>query len=410
MITKFGKEWEQVKESFYRSSVGKKDYVYMYRVKQLDGMGKPVDTWRKLNDKREPFRTLREAEAHRKAFVEKIMNRSAEDEGIPDIHTLQEIFDSYIENRGASLAPNTISKRRGDMTNHVVPYFKNRRIETISVGEVRNLITQLRGKLAYRTVKSILATMACVWQYAAEMHIVDRSTYLEVFVDKGAKVTTPKKVQGEQRGQKTPEVFTKEQMELFFKYAQEKGTVYYILVMLCYYGGVRRSEALGLCWKDIDWDSQEITVSRQLIYDKNTHETYLSTTKSKVNRTFEMSPTLLNALQKWRAEQANISQGKRSRTLGNGISDTDLVLYNERGMMTNSQANHFKEKAQEELGVHFIFHSLRRTMVSNLAGAGVPIKSVSKFIGHADTRTTEEFYLGEDENSRGKLLAALQNL
>lgn len=409
-MIKFDKEWEQVRESYYRSSDGKKGYIYMYRVKQLDGMGRPVDTWRKLNDKREPFRTLREAEAHRKAYVEKIMNRTAESEGVPDLHTLDEIFEDYIEKRGASLAPNTISKRRGDMQNHVVPYFKNRRIETISVGEVRNLVTQLRGKLAYRTVKSVLATMSLVWQYAAEMKIIDRSTYLEIFVDKGVKVNVPKKIQGEQQERKSPEVFTKEQMEQFFKYAREKGAVYYILVMLCYYGGVRRSEALGLCWKDIDWDSQEITVSRQLIYDKNTHETYLSTTKSKVNRTFEMSPTLLNALQEWRAEQAGISQGKRSRTLGNGINDTDLVLYNERGMLTNSQANHFKEKAQEELGVHFIFHSLRRTMVSNLAGAGVPIKSVSKFIGHADTRTTEEFYLGEDENSRGKLLSALQDL
>lgn len=409
-MKKFNREWEQVKENFYRSVIGKKDYIYMYRVKQFDSIGHLVDTWKRQNEKRQPFRTLREAEAHRKRFISEIMSRTLEDDGIPDLHTLDEIFEDYIKNRGTSLAPNTISKRRGDMKNHIIPYFKTRRIEAISVGEVRNLITQLRGKLAYRTVKSILATLSLVWQYAAEMKIIDRSAYLEIFVDKGVKVTTPKRVQGEQRERKAPEVFSKEQMEQFFKYAREKGAVYYILVMLCYYGGVRRSEALGLCWKDINWDSQEITVSRQLIYDKNTHETYLSTTKSKVNRTFEMSPTLLNALQEWRAEQANIRQGKRSRTLGNGISDTDLVLYNERGMMTNSQANHFKEKVQEELGVHFIFHSLRRTMVSNLAGAGVPIKSVSKFIGHADTRTTEEFYLGEDENSRDKLLSALQDL
>lgn len=408
-MRKFGKEWDNVRENFYRSSIGKKEYVYMYRVKQLDGIGQPVDTWRRQNDKREPFRTLREAEAHRKAFIAELESRSAADEGIPDLHTLNEIFEDYIENRGASLAPNTISKRRGDMRNHVVPYFKNRRIETISVGEVRNLVTQLRGKLSYRTTKSVLATMSLVWQYAAEMRLVERVKYLEIFADKGSKVTVPKKIQGEQRERKPPEVFTKEQMEQFFEYAREKGAVYYILVMLCYYGGLRRSEALGLCWEDIDWGSQEITVSRQLLYDKNTHQTYLSTTKSKVNRTFVAAPALLGALQEWRVEQANVQRTK-SNPLGNGFKDTDLILYSEKGMMTNSQANHFKEKAQEELGVHFIFHSLRRTMVSNLAGAGVPIKSVSQFIGHADTRTTEEFYLGEDENSREKLLSALQTL
>ncbi len=409
-MKKFGREWEQVKESFYRSNIGKRDYIYMYRVKQLDGLGKPVDTWKRLNIKRKPFRTLREAEAHRKDYIQEIMSRSPEKEGIPDLHTVQEIFDSYIENRGSSLAPNTVSKRTGDMKNHIAPHFKNRRIETISVGEVRNLVTQLRGKLSYRTVKSVLATMSLVWQYAMEMKIISRSSYLEIFVDRGSKVTVPKKVQGEQQERKQPEVFTKEQLERFFAYAKEKGMAYYILVMLCYYGGVRRSEALALCWGDISWEEQKITISRQLIYDKNTHQTYLSTTKSKVSRTFEASPVLLKALEEWQVEQANICQEVKRETIGNGLANTDLVLYNERGMMTNSQANHFKEKAQKDLKTHFIFHSLRRTMVSNLAGQGVPIKSVSQFIGHADTRTTEEFYLGEDENSKGKLLTALQNL
>lgn len=408
MITKFGKEWEQVKESLYRSSIGKKDYIYMYRVKQLDGMGKPVDTWRKLNDKREPFRTLREAEAHRKAFVEKIMSRSAEDEGIPDLHTLNEIFEDYIEKRGASLAPNTISKRRGDMQNHVIPYFRNRRIETISVGEVRNLITQLRGKLAYRTVKSILATMACVWQYAAEMKIIDRSTYLEIFVDKGVRVTTPKKIQGEQREKNPPAIYSKEQVEKFFAFAKDTGTVYYILLVLCYYGGVRLSEALGLCWSDIDWGTQTITVSRQLIYDKNTNQSYVSTTKSKVNRVFKAPPALIAELEIWQKEQGNISI--KGEPLGNGVSSKDLVIADKMGYLSHSRANHFREKVQQEVSPDFKYHGLRHTVVSNLAGAGVPIKSVSDFIGHADTRTTEEYYLSADEVSNAKLLAALQNL
>lgn len=409
-MKKFGKEWDKVKENFYRSPTGKKEYVYMYRVKQLDGIGRLVDTWKRQNNKREAFRTLREAEAHRKKYIDEIMSRSPEREGIPDLHTLSEIFESYIANRGASLAPNTISKRTGDMKNHVIPHFKNRRIESITIGEVRNLVTQLRSKLSYRTVKSVLATMSLVWQYAQEMRIIERTAYLEMFVDRGQKVTVPKKVQGQQNTIKKPEIFSHAELERFFEYAKDKGSIYYILLLLCYYGGVRRSEALGLCWKDIDWSRQEITVSRQLIYDKNTHETYFSTTKSKVDRTFQATPTLLKALEEWREEQSNICKGVKSELIGNSISSADLILHDANGIMTNSKANHFREKAQKDLDIHFIYHGLRHTVVSNLAGAGVPLKSVSEFIGHADTRTTEEFYLNTDETSQSKLIAALQNL
>lgn len=407
-MRKFGKDWDKVKENIYRSSSGKKEYIYMYRVKQLDGMGHPVDTWKRQNDRREAFRTLREAEAHRKKYIDEIMSRTPEREGIPDLHTLSEIFESYITNRGVSLAPNTISKRTGDMNNHVIPHSKNRRIESITVGEVRNLVTQLRGKLSYRTVKSVLATMALVWQYAMEMRIIERTSYLEIFVDRGQRVTVPKKIQGEQQEKKPPIIYTNEQIKSFFAYAKEKGMVYYILLLLCYYGGVRLSEALGLCWSDIDWSTQIITVSRQLIYDKNTNKTYVSTTKSKVNRVFKAPPALLAELEVWHKEQGN--KVVRSEQLGNGVSSRDLIVADEEGYLSHSKANHFKERVQRDVCRDFIYHGLRHTVVSNLAGAGVPIKSVADFIGHTDIRTTEGFYLRADESSNDKLIAALQTL
>ena len=89
----------------------------------------------------------------------------------------------------------------------------------------------------------------------------------------------------------------------------------------------------------------------------------------------------------------------------------DFILRDNQGeLLTHSKANHERERIQKESGEHFYFHALRHTIVSRLSGEGVPLKNISSFIGHADTRTTEQYYLGVDELGESKLATALQNL
>lgn len=123
----------------------------------------------------------------------------------------------------------------------------------------------------------------------------------------------------------------------------------------------------------------------------------------------------------WKKEQEECRKklGKRYKAneeLENHVDGSitkggDFILRNEMGILiTRSKANHFRERVQKDLGEHFYFHGLRHTVVSRLAGAGVPIKNISDFIGHSDTRTTEQFYLGVDELGQQKLAEAIQNL
>ena len=105
-------EWVQVNKEkyFYRREVAKSKYEFKYRVNQKDALGNLVDTWKKINARREPFSSLKEAKAHRKAFIDEIMSRTVRSMSVPNIHTMQEIFDHYIANRGDALAPNTVNK------------------------------------------------------------------------------------------------------------------------------------------------------------------------------------------------------------------------------------------------------------------------------------------------------------
>lgn len=417
-MTRYGFEWEPVegKDNFFRRRVSPKgkEYEYIYRVKLLDGLGTPIDTWRKLNNQRQPFRTLREAETHRKALVEELMTRTQQSAGAPKSRTLEAVFESYMENRGAGLTPNTISKWRGNMENHAIPYFKHRNIKTITVGEVKNFVLQMRRDYAWSTVQSVVTTMALVWQYAREMGIVSRETYLDLFVDKATKIKVPKKMPGEQEEkQKPPVTYTDEQLQRFYSYAQEQGTEFYVLLLLCYLGGVRLSEALGLCWSDINWDTGEITVARQLMYDKNTHQTYLNTTKSQTNRTFIMHEKLKATLLAWQAEQRDVCGGEqvtrvKNQVTGLDVPSSDFILCRKGGIITHSAANHFREGLKKKVDDSFFFHGLRHTIISNLAASGVPLKDISEFVGHAYLETTDKHYWATTKASHQKLLTALQ--
>lgn len=415
------KGWVLYKEGIYRREIGKGQYEYKFRVKKIDGTGTLIDTTRGLNSQRKPFRTLREVEAYRKAFEEELDARTERSVSVPDLHTLQEIFEDYLDKRGPTLAPNSISKHKGDVKNHIITYFKKRKIESITLGEIRNFITKLRENQAYSTTRSVLATMAKIWKYAYEMGIIDRSTYLEIFVDRATKVTIPELPKDKQSKTEQAEVYTSAQLETFYECAKQEGKVYFILLLLCYYGGLRLSEALGLRWQDIDWNKGIIAVRQQLVYDKNNHITHINFTKSKVDRIFLAPPSLLGALAEWKTEQEENRrrlgrkyrncEGLEDRKNGGTLKNSDLILRGETGEpVTHSKAGHVRERIQKKSGEHFYFHGLRHTVVSNLASQGVPLKNISNFIGHSDTRTTERFYLGTDELGEKKLMSALQNL
>lgn len=409
------------KENFYFREDSKGKFEYRYRVHQQDSMGKLVDTWKKQDDQRKPFRTLREAETHRKAFIEEIMGRSERSMSVPNLHTLQEIYNNYVEKRGVTLSPASLSKHNGNMKNHIAPYFKKRRIGSITAGEIKNFVTWLREKQAYETSKSILATMAKVWKYAYELGIINRDTYIELFVDKLTKVEVPKLLKDKVARAQPPEVFAAAQLEKFYAYAKQEGMVYYMLVLICYYTGVRQTEALELMWHDINWDTGKIIIHRKLAYNRISHIDYIGPTKSKVDRIFKAPPALLSALAEWREEQQRYKAqlGRRyqdneelENTIEGGtIKGGAFVLRFPNGkLMTGSEASHFRERAQRKLGDHFTFHGLRHTVVSRLSGSGVPLKNISHFIGHADSRTTEKYYLGIDELGEEKLMAAIENL
>ncbi len=155
--------------------------------------------------------------------------------------------------------------------------------------------------------------------------------------------------------------------------------------------GMRESEIIGLTWDSIDWDKEKIHLKKQLIRTKERGSRYVFTTlKNKQSRDFNVPPSVIKALKKVKAAQAEWKL--QSGALYNNTDG--LVFTNKLGehLCTHTVYMHFK-KIVEKMGLPEVrFHDLRHTYATLALQNGVDIKTVSSNLGHATVAFTMDKY------------------
>ncbi len=195
---------------------------------------------------------------------------------------------------------------------------------------------------------------------------------------------------------KPPKIDTKES-----KYLDEKQALYMLdclsneplqyqtLITLLVYTGMRRGEAFGLKWSDIDFDNKVITIQRTLLYtaDKGLFEDTPKTASS--NRMIKVAQEPLKLLKKHKIEQT-----ARRLQCGDQWYHNDYVFsaWNGKAMHPSSAGSWFKNFLKRYDLPPITLHSLRHTNASLLIANGINITTVSKRLGHANTSITTSVY------------------
>lgn len=164
---------------------------------------------------------------------------------------------------------------------------------------------------------------------------------------------------------------------------------YYSIIYLAVHTGLRRSELLGLRWKDTDLDLLSLSVVQVLQNINGKGLVLMEPKTAKSKRAVALTPSCASVLRHHRAKQ------EAERTLfGLSLTDDDFVFSKPDGQpLTPDVVSHTFAKIVRGAGLKGLrFHDLRHTHATLMLKQGVHPKIVSERLGHANIQMTLDTY------------------
>jgi integrase len=207
---------------------------------------------------------------------------------------------------------------------------------------------------ANKTIKNILLVLRLILDYGCNNFGLQYNPALRLKAPKG-------------RGKQEREFPDEEDIQIVRdNISHEFGLMPYMAL----YTGLRRGELCALQWKDIDFETNTIHVTKS-VYWTNDHVPHIKSPKSKAGT---RDVPLIDSL-------ARILFPLKKKP-------TDYIL----GLPHSYQIDDGMERYRKDTGLKCTLHGLRHGYASILYSLGVDIKTASYVLGHAQTSTTMEIY------------------
>lgn len=234
-------------------------------------------------------------------------------------------------------------------------------------------------KLSVGSVEKIFGIVSSVFNCAYQWHILDNNPVLKARPDEFKQKNKRKNLNVKER------CLTLDESKRLVKELEEVDLKYKIIVHLAIMLGLRRSEILGIKWKDLDLENCILRISQSSIYvcGSGYFEGDLKTPTS--YRTIALPKITTRLLKEYHEITPN--------------TDNDFVFVNNRGrrkglrLNPSSLTNWFTAfRRKVNLPEEVPLQGLRHTNATILLVKGTDVKSVSSRLGHSNTNTTLDIY------------------
>ena len=168
-----------------------------------------------------------------------------------------------------------------------------------------------------------------------------------------------------------------------------QGSIYYPIVHLALFTGVRRSEVLGLRWQAVDLANRTLSIIQVLLQLSNGELIVQEPKTTKSRRLIALSPAAVLGLRAHRDRQ----EADRE-VMGLTLEPSELVFAQADGspLRPNTLTQAFRRSVRRA-GLNGVrFHDLRHTHASLMLRQGVHPKIVQERLGHATISTTLDIY------------------
>lgn len=250
------------------------------------------------------------------------------------------------------------------------------------------------GKLSTKTIKLYKSIISTICDYAVKMQMIP--------VNPCKNVTIPKVITPEKEFYSIEEA---QQMLDLFRNEDEANYKYVCFYTLAVYTGFRLGELMGLEWKDINLETNVITVNRTCLYSKAKGGLYTETPKTfQSMRSLKVPQDVIDMLIKWKDLQ-DIQRHK----IGDKWIETDRIFTKWNGLtLDRSAPGYFFKQFCERTGMRYVTnHSMRHLNASLLINAGVDVKTVQSCLGHSTATTTLQIYAHTFQSAQAAAMDAV---
>ena len=234
------------------------------------------------------------------------------------------------------------------------------------------------GGLGIKSQKKHVTFVSDVMLYAKRCGIIEHNPCRDIVFTKTE--------QAEQKVYSLDEV-----IEVLFAVNEKAPINYKCFFNLLAFCGLRRAEALGLEFKDIDFDSSTMMLNRTSNYEPG-YGLYTDTLKTrKSRRRLKISSHILLDL----IRELQAQQKEQAKICGDLWIENDRLFTNSFGKpLHNSLPYKWLEQFCKQEHISFkALHSFRHFVATQANENGVNKKDISDMMGHEETRTTEKFYI-----------------
>lgn len=280
--------------------------------------------------------------------------------------TVSEYMEISFQLREGSRTKSTIYGHRKNYERYIEPIFGSMKIDTLTSRKItiwqNNLVKQ---GLAKATIDKIRGLLYSMYEDSIEEGFLIKNPISNV-----KRVSTNIKPK-----QPTREIdpFSKSEIQRII--SAEEGQTQNLYALL-FFSGVRIGEAIGLTWRDIDFENNVLKIRRQVRFGEST--------PLKTQNSIRDIP-IIDVLKPFLENQFNLT----------GKSDS-YVFLNKQGTQfysSNKVREQFWIKTFEKVNIPYRnLHQTRHTYISNLISSGEDINYVSMIAGHKNTKVTLEKY------------------
>lgn len=265
-------------------------------------------------------------------------------------------------------------KALGDIYVDKITY---RQIQSFIISLSKDGVNQTTGKgLSQKTQKHYITFISDVLKYAIKCGYITVNPCKDIATVK----TAPKE----------KEIYSLEELQTILKKIDEKAsTDYKVFFNLLSYCGLRRGEALGIEYKDIDFENNSVSIVRTSNYSVE-KGVYTDTPKTKSSyRQLQLQPFIIELIKNLRKEQQATAEKLGDLWVEN---DRLFITWDGKPMHPNTPYTWLERFCKSE-GIAFKgLHSFRHSVATHAITNGVDIKTVSSVLGHSQTSTTLNIY------------------